>query len=318
MSYIRTGVPQLAFALTKQSFVKQVLTEGDKIIVSRISPIEDQGGYGLALNYGVSTCSQPRVRQLCTKFLFSLGSLVARILFQPLEESSRLFYSREIGGSQKSSDEIKSPQKSKSAIDTSVALLGRLVKLQIYLSLIFVCFCPFYTTPLLYHVLRGSRWMNTSAPRLLREYLFLLPLLGFNGILEAFVQATASEKQLGQMSKALLGWSAIYCACCYVAVSLLDMKEDALIWANGVTMACRIAYSAGYINQYCKSHQRVFSISNITWQSRLPVLACVLSTPVLSWSQSHFRWTTISGMLQHVALGGFCFLICASLRCVIL
>lgn len=250
----------------------------------------------------------------CTKSFASVGSLVARILFQPLEESSRLFYSREIGNAQQSSDEVKTPQKSKSAIDASVALLERLVKLQIYLSLIFVCFCPFYTTPLLYHVLRGSRWMNTSAPRLLQEYLFLLPLLGFNGILEAFVQATASEKQLGQMSKALLGWSAIYCACCYVAVSMLGMKEDALIWANGVTMACRIAYSSGYINQFCKSHHRVFSISSIVWQSRLPVLACILSTPALSWSQTHFRWTTISGMLQHVALGGFCFLVCAILR----
>lgn len=48
-------VTKLAYALTKQSFIKQVLTEGDKIIVSRISPIEDQGGYGLALNYGTLT-----------------------------------------------------------------------------------------------------------------------------------------------------------------------------------------------------------------------------------------------------------------------
>jgi hypothetical protein len=46
------NIPKLAYALTKQSFIKQVLTEGDKLIVSRISPIEDQGGYGLALNYG--------------------------------------------------------------------------------------------------------------------------------------------------------------------------------------------------------------------------------------------------------------------------
>jgi oligosaccharide translocation protein RFT1 len=47
-----SSILKLAYALTKQSFFKQVLTEGDKVIVSRISPIEDQGGYALALNYG--------------------------------------------------------------------------------------------------------------------------------------------------------------------------------------------------------------------------------------------------------------------------
>jgi len=47
-----SGILKLSYALTKQSFFKQILTEGDKVIVSRISPIEDQGGYALALNYG--------------------------------------------------------------------------------------------------------------------------------------------------------------------------------------------------------------------------------------------------------------------------
>ena len=46
------SVLSLAYALTKQSFVKQILTEADKVILSRISPIKDQGGYALALNYG--------------------------------------------------------------------------------------------------------------------------------------------------------------------------------------------------------------------------------------------------------------------------
>lgn len=190
-------------------------------------------------------------------------------------------------------------------------LLERLIKLQVYLGLIFVCFCPFYTTPLLYHLLRGSKWMQTSAPRLLQEYLFLLPLLGFNGILEAFVQATASEEQLSRMSKALLGWSAMYCACCYVAVSLLGMKEDALILANAITMACRIAYSAGFVNQFCNDRGgTAFSIVSILWHSKMPIIAAACATPILTWSQSYFDWTTISGMIQHILVGGFCFLLC--------
>lgn len=291
------------------------MTEGDKIIVSRISPIEDQGGYGLALNYGmfcplICNLLQLQITHDCT----ITGSLVARVLFQPLEESSRLFYSREMGNLRTESNEKTDEQQRnhKSPAEKSVTLLQQLLKFQIYLTLIFVCFCPFYTTPLLYHLLRGSRWMSTSAPRLLQEYLFLLPLLGFNGILEAFVQATASEEQLGRMSKALLVWSGIYCACCYIAVTVLGMKEDALILANAITMACRIAYSVGFINRLCHKLGASFSIGAIVWQTKLPIVASLLTTPVLRWSKSHFHWSEVQGMLLHIGVGGLCFLVCAA------
>lgn len=46
------AVLSTSWALTKQSVVKQLLTEGDKIAVGRLSKVEDQGGYAVALNYG--------------------------------------------------------------------------------------------------------------------------------------------------------------------------------------------------------------------------------------------------------------------------
>lgn len=42
----------LARAMTYQSVFKHFLTEGDRMIVSRISPLKDQGGYAIATNYG--------------------------------------------------------------------------------------------------------------------------------------------------------------------------------------------------------------------------------------------------------------------------
>lgn len=44
---------RLTWALFKQSVVKQLLTEGDKLAVTYLSPISDQGGYAVALNYGL-------------------------------------------------------------------------------------------------------------------------------------------------------------------------------------------------------------------------------------------------------------------------
>jgi Rft protein len=38
--------------MTYQSILKHILTEGDKLILSWLSPLEDQGGYAVAVNYG--------------------------------------------------------------------------------------------------------------------------------------------------------------------------------------------------------------------------------------------------------------------------
>lgn len=51
-AYFDKDVTGLSWALTTQSLVKQFLTEGDKIAVGRLSKVEDQGGYAVALNYG--------------------------------------------------------------------------------------------------------------------------------------------------------------------------------------------------------------------------------------------------------------------------
>lgn len=42
--------------MTLQSVLKHFLTEGDRIIVSRVSPLKNQGGYAIATNYG--TCCE--------------------------------------------------------------------------------------------------------------------------------------------------------------------------------------------------------------------------------------------------------------------
>jgi oligosaccharide translocation protein RFT1 len=51
-SYFDPELLNLSMAMTGQSVVKHFLTEGDKFLVSRLSPLEDQGGYAIASNYG--------------------------------------------------------------------------------------------------------------------------------------------------------------------------------------------------------------------------------------------------------------------------
>lgn len=46
-------VLKLSLTMTSQSVVKHFLTEGDKLILSWFSPLQDQGGYAVAVNYGM-------------------------------------------------------------------------------------------------------------------------------------------------------------------------------------------------------------------------------------------------------------------------
>lgn len=49
----------------RQSVVKHVLTEADRIAVGIICPLEDQGGYAIAMNYGRSlSCVKEQIAQL--------------------------------------------------------------------------------------------------------------------------------------------------------------------------------------------------------------------------------------------------------------
>lgn len=45
----------LTKSMTLQSFIKHLLTEGDKVAVARTSKLADQGGYAVASNYGTLT-----------------------------------------------------------------------------------------------------------------------------------------------------------------------------------------------------------------------------------------------------------------------
>ncbi|EHK24103.1 uncharacterized protein TRIVIDRAFT_112056, partial [Trichoderma virens Gv29-8] len=73
LSYFYKPTISLAGSMMAQSVVKHLLTQGDTFLISLFSTPEVQGVYALANNY---------------------GSLLARLLFQPVEESSRSYFSR--------------------------------------------------------------------------------------------------------------------------------------------------------------------------------------------------------------------------------
>jgi oligosaccharide translocation protein RFT1 len=161
--------------------------QGDKIMLSLVSSHYDQGVYALAHNY---------------------GSLAARLLFQPLEESGRLMFSRLApqGGGRGEGGE-------KERLRTLSRLLSTLVKLVTLVGLVFACFGANYTRVLLRVLLPGKAWAEGGqAAKVLSWYCLYVLLLALNGMTEAFVYATASQAEVCTEA-----WSHIENAC-YVNV----------------------------------------------------------------------------------------------------
>ncbi|GAA5888358.1 hypothetical protein JCM6882_008591 [Rhodosporidiobolus microsporus] len=208
----------LSWALTKQSAVKQLLTEGDKLGVGKFGSGEDMGGYAVALNY---------------------GSLIARILFQPLEESSRLYFS---------SLATTSTAPSLPTLLSLSTYLHLLLLLHTHLALLFLLLAPSYTTPLL-TLLLGRAWASTAGPSL-RAYCLSLPFLGLNGLIEAFFQSLASPRWIARGSAWMVVCALGFAAATGLFVGALGWGARGLVAANCVNMALRIGFSTRFMRAF--------------------------------------------------------------------
>ena len=281
----------LAKELTGQGMLKQLLTESDKIVVSRISKVEDQGGYAIALNY---------------------GSLIARLVFQPLEESSRLSFS----------SSLASP--TPAALHSAATLLSSLLLLQTHLSLAFFFLAPHFTSPLLYHLL-GPRWSapQSSAPLILGTYCRYLPFLAINGLTEAFFQSAADPQWLRRGNLALAASSGAFLLGVGVGVRA-GWAERGMVYANCVGMAIRIAFALGFIRRYfsdealarsaMKEEERSEVSRLVEWRQWCPkagtagvVLVC---SGVVRWSEARAEWRSLRGLVEHVTVGAVVGVVC--------
>ena len=130
----------------------------------------------------------------------SSGSLIARIIFQPIEETLRVFFSKTI-----SVTDNKGKTKDEALKQSSVTLLS-LLTIQTSFSLIFVIFATAYL-PILLPILLPPQYLATSAPTVLAAWVWYIPVLAFNGGLEAFLSSVATPADLNKQSRLV----SVYC-----------------------------------------------------------------------------------------------------------
>ncbi|KAH7333756.1 Rft protein-domain-containing protein, partial [Rhizoctonia solani] len=256
---------KLALTMAGQSVFKHFLTEGDRVVISRVSPLEDQGGYAVASNY---------------------GSLVARILFQPIEESSRLYFSKTLSPpTEKDSKEPAKP--SQNAMHQAATTLQSILFLHFHLALaLTTLLAPL--VPFLSYFLLPPRYRSTAAPRILRAYCSYIPAMGLNGILEAFVHATALPAQLHSQAR----WMVVFSIAFAVSVSLgasgafgVKWDDTMLVWANVANLGARALYGWTFARKYFG--KELISVRLV--RPCVPgIVAFGLGGLLARWSEVHF------------------------------
>ncbi|KAF8645628.1 hypothetical protein AX16_007710 [Volvariella volvacea WC 439] len=278
---------KVSWTMTTQSLVKHFLTEGDKLVLSWFSPLQDQGGYAIAVNY---------------------GSLVARIIFQPIEESLRVFYSKTLSAPPPASASqpvpssptppVKSPKSSKSSSSASSSALTNLtptsktttqvptpptaqypyanlqiisitllsvLTIQSSLSLIFVFFVTFFL-PLFLSILLPTQYLSTSAPKVLQAWVWYIPVLAFNGGLEAFVSSVSTPHELNVQSRWMTLFSVIYISSAITFYNF-GIGDSSLVYANIINLGARIIYALRFASVFFSTHLRPYNHINANVQT---------------------------------------------------
>ncbi|CAM9674586.1 unnamed protein product [Chrysoparadoxa australica] len=283
------GYLSLICMLCGHALLKNVLTEGDKIVLSKQDTLYQQGIYAMAHNY---------------------GSLVARVLFQPLEESARLAFSRIGAGAgmgRQSDDASEHNLGSEKARDGLAALFPVMLKLVLLLGLLFPCLGSSYTAVLL-QLLLGKRANTEPAlvAHVLAWYCLYVLFLALNGMLEALVAAVVKKKQVTGLSAGLVASFALFWAS---APPLMATYGTAgLVMANCCAMSGRILASVSFILYFFEGQGSVF------WRAcphPLVMLFLLISMCVTQWSK--FRALEdahpVQAAAKHVALGVGCLLV---------
>jgi oligosaccharide translocation protein RFT1 len=212
----------LGTSLFAQGVVKHLLTQGDVFLISYLASLQAQGIYALASNY---------------------GGLIARVVFQPIEETGRNYFSKLLSSidGKPSETEIRSASKD----------LHSLLRFYVLLSIVAVSLGP-TVAPVLLKLVAGSGWTSTGAGSVLAKYCYYIPLLAVNGITEAFVSSVATQSELNNQSGWMFAFSMAFASAGYLFLRILGLGAEGLVWANMINMALRTAWSLTFVNNYFK------------------------------------------------------------------
>lgn len=230
-------------SLSVQMVFKHLLTEGDHLVVSYLFDVSQQGVYSVIENY---------------------GSIVARLLFQPIEESLRMTFTRIF--SEKDADFAGSYRHMENL-------------LVFYSNLCLLLVFGGYTNGgfLLLILLGNGKWSGLSVFEYFPQYVLYLPFLAFNGIFEGFFSSASTQKQIGVFSAYMSVTSAAVLALLYILVEKYHWDLSGLIAANMANMALRIVYCFVFMVNFYRKNNVATNLVGVCNRLTVPVLSVAVA-----------------------------------------
>ncbi|ODN00220.1 Protein RFT1 [Orchesella cincta] len=248
----------LAWTFFKQGILKQLLTEGERYMMTFLDVLtfKEQGIYDLVAN---------------------LGSLAARFVFLPIEESSYSYFAQSL------QKQAKSVTRTKELMVEIGAVLGRLVRMMSLVGMVIIVYgLPFSNTVLF---LYGGSRLSDEGPgtRLLQANCINIFTLALNGVTEAFTFAAMSKDQMDKFNKRLVWFSGIYLFAAWILTSYFG--SIGFFIANSINMSLRIIQS-------CTLVQLKFSVYKINpfnfWLPKVNTIAVFGMSTIVIWTLSLF------------------------------
>ncbi|KAJ8257890.1 hypothetical protein GJAV_G00190830 [Gymnothorax javanicus] len=269
----------LTWSFFKQSFLKQILTEGERYVMTFLNVLNfgDQGIYDIVNN---------------------LGSMVARFVFLPIEESFYVFFAKVLERGR----EVRHQKQEDVAMAAEV--LECLLKFVLVVGLIITVFGYAYSY-LALDLYGGSLLSSGTGPSLLRWYSGYVLLLAVNGVTECFTFAAMSKEEVDRYNLVMLGLSVSFLCLSYFLTGWLG--SVGFILANCLNMGLRISHSLLFIHRYFL-HSPWAPLRGLR-PSIAVLLALGLSAVLTTLSEGVFccdrgwLWRVV-----HVGVGGACLL----------
>ncbi|CAG7728936.1 unnamed protein product [Allacma fusca] len=203
----------LTWSFFKQGFLKQILTEGERYMMTFINMLsfEEQGLYDLVSN---------------------LGSLAARFVFLPIEESSYFYFSQTLHRRAKFAPWDKESSRH------CAYVLGNLVRLMMIIGSIAIVYGLPYSNSVLFLYGGENLSENVIATRLLQANCLYILVMAVNGITETFTFAAMTQDQLDKYNRKLVIFSAVFLLGSFLFVRIFG--SIGFFIANGLNMSLRV------------------------------------------------------------------------------
>lgn len=223
-SYLDKKLTILTWSFFRQGILKQILTEGERLIMT-VMPVltfTEQGTYEIVNN---------------------LGSLAARFIFRPIEESGYFYFTQMVKRDKPISDQ--NPVK----IQESVNVLTHLCSTVMSIGLVVLVFGQSYSSTLLW-LYGGSKLTAVLPTLLMRAHCLAILLLGINGVTECYTNATADSATINKSNLIMIYESIAFLGASYLFA--IWFGPVGFILGNCVNMSLRILHSTIFINRRYK------------------------------------------------------------------